>query len=132
MRIYLTHCCKGKADHLRETSEAVTPDQLYIEPGIQAFIERCKERKVDWAILSDLYGIYLPSDRHQWYEKHPDTVTAQEKARIISNFNDKLSAYAEIFFYVRPDTFHPLYEDILQKTSLAGRIQILQELYFIE
>lgn len=131
MRIYLTHCCKDKASHVRETGEAVTPDKLYVEPGIQEFMERCKEEEVHWAILSDLYGIYFSNERHKWYERHPDTVTLQEEEKIISDFDSKLSSYSDILFYARPDSFHPFYGKILKRTILADRVQIFQDIYSI-
>lgn len=132
MRIYLTHCCKDKAEHIRETGEAVTPDELYIEPEIQQFIARCKERVVHWAILSDLYGVYLSNERHTWYEKHPDTVTSQEEEIIIQDFNNKLSSYDEIFFFIRPDSFHSFYERVLKKTVVADKVKILQDIEHIK
>ena len=41
-------------------------------------MNKCKEKKVEWAIFSDLYGIWFPSIKHEWYEKPPNTVTEEE------------------------------------------------------
>jgi hypothetical protein len=132
MHIYLTHCCKDKADYLRETGEAVTPDELYVEPEIQEFMARCKEKAVHWAILSDLYGVYFANEKHRWYEKHPDTVTPQEEEMVIQEFNHKLSPYDEIFFFVRTESFHPFYGRVLKRTVLANQVKIFQDLGCIE
>jgi hypothetical protein len=128
MRIYLTHCSAQKASYLKGTNIAVTPDRLYTDPGIQQFVERCKAANVSWGILSDRYGIYLSSDRQIWYEKHPDTVTKEEAAKIVDDFDTKLSSYSEILFYIRPDTFHPFYRDILKTVFLADRVQMFHDL----
>ena len=132
MRIYLTHCCKDKADHLRKTGEAVKLDELYVEPKIQEFMSRCKEKGVHWAILSDLYGVYLSNERHVWYEKHPDTVTSKEEAFVIAAFNNKLGSYDKIFFCIRPESFHPFYKRVLKQTLLADRVQTFQDVDCIE
>ncbi|MGJ3245406.1 MAG: hypothetical protein ACFE0I_04945 [Elainellaceae cyanobacterium] len=126
MRIYLTHCSAEKDVQLKETGIAVTPDRLYTNPDIQQFMMRCKTQAVNWAILSDRYGVYRSNDYHVWYEKHPDTVTNQEEAQIIQAFDHQLSHYDEIWFYVRPASFHSFYERVLRKTDLADRVQMFQ------
>ena len=93
MRVYLTHCSKEKEPNLKGTDITVTPDKLYTSAGIQQFMKRCQEQNVIWGVLSDLYGVYLSNERHVWYEKHPDTVTLQEKGIIVQDFNIKLSSY---------------------------------------
>ncbi|MEM1309088.1 MAG: hypothetical protein AAF892_08380 [Cyanobacteria bacterium P01_D01_bin.71] len=132
MRIYLTHCSKEKEFTLKGTEVAVTPDKLYTNLGIQQFMERCKAKNVSWAILSDLYGIYLPNERHVWYEKHPDTVTSQEEKAIIQDFDVKLNSYDEIYFFVRLESFHPFYERVLKKTLLANKVKTFQDIECIE
>ena len=132
MRFYLTHCSKAKDPTLKGTDIAVTPDKLYTDPEIQVFIKKCQEKNVSWGILSDLYGVYLPNERHVWYEKHPDTVTPEEEEGVIKDFNKKLNSYDEIFFYVRPESFHPFYKRVLDKTVLADIVQILQTIESIQ
>lgn len=132
MRLYLTHCSKEKDPRLKHTSIAVTPEHLYTNAEIQQFMRQCQICNVHWAILSDLYGIFFSDDQHIWYEKHPDTVTPAEEARVIEDFNQKLSAYEEIHFWVRPASFHPFYARVLQKTALADRIITFQDLAAIE
>jgi hypothetical protein len=132
MRVYLTHCSKEKEPNLKGTNVAVTPDKLYTNSGIQQFMERCQEKKVSWAVLSDLYGVYLSNECHIWYEKHPDTVTPQEEEAVIQDFNNKLDSYDEIYFFVRPESFHPFYERVLKKTLLADKVKIFQDVEFIE
>lgn len=75
MKIYITHCSAKKDDSLKNTGRKVTPDKLYIATPTQRFMNKCKEKKVNWAIFSDLYGVWFPDIEHEWYEKDPDTVT---------------------------------------------------------
>ncbi|HEY9907306.1 MAG TPA: hypothetical protein V6D18_06820 [Thermosynechococcaceae cyanobacterium] len=132
MRVYLTHCSKEKELSLKGTDIAVTPDKLYTNSGIQQFMEKCQEENVSWAVLSDLYGVYLSDEAHVWYEKHPDTVTPQEEEIVIEDFNNKLNSYDEIYFFIRPESFHPFYERILKKTVLAGRVKTFENIESIE
>lgn len=132
MRIYLTHCSKEKDPAFKEPGNTATPDQLYIETGIQQFMTRCKLTGVNWAVLSDLYGVYQADEQYSWYEKHPDTVLPHEEERIIQDFNRKLNGYDEIWFYVRPESFHPFYEKVLKRTVLAKRVQTFEDLELIQ
>lgn len=132
MRLYLTHCSAKKDSQLKETGETVTPDRLYTDFKICQFMERCKQKNVQWAILSDRYGIYQSDDCRAWYEKHPDTVTSQEKDIIIQDFDSKLDCYDEIYFFVRTESFHPFYEKVLKETALADRVRFFQDLSCIE
>lgn len=132
MRVYLTHCSKEKEPSLEGSKRAVTPDKLYTDPSIQIFMERCQAKATNWGVLSDLYGVYLSNERHLWYEKPPDTVTLSEEEAVVQSFNDKLSTYDEIYFFVRPDSFHPFYKRVLQKTSLADRVRVFQDIECIE
>ncbi len=125
MRVYLTHCSKEKESTLKGSDIAVTPDSLYTSSSIQSFMQKCREKSVSWGILSDLYGVYLSNEVHTWYEKHPDTVTPEEERHVIADFDGKLHLYDEIFFYIRPKSFHPFYERVLKKTLLADRVKIL-------
>ncbi|RLI76514.1 hypothetical protein DRP04_12570 [Archaeoglobales archaeon] len=59
-RIYITHCSAKKDDCLRGTGIKVTPDKLYTATPLQRFVERCKEKGVEWAIFSDKYGVVFP------------------------------------------------------------------------
>lgn len=128
MRIYLTHCSKVKEATLEGTNIAVTPDKLYTGLGIQQFMNKCKKEGVNWGILSDLYGIYLSHDCQIWYDKHPDTVTPDEEALVIQDFDQTLNRYDEIYFCVRPKTFHPFYARVLNKTALADKVRLFQNI----
>ena len=105
MRVYLTHCSAEKDSHLKETGKAVTPDLLYTDAKLCQFMERCQQKNVRWAILSDLYGIYQSDDCRVWYEKHPDTVTPQEEEIIIQDCDSKLEGYDEIYFSLGRNLF---------------------------
>lgn len=122
MRIYLTHCCASKNERLRGTDTGVTPDILYTSSRTQKFMNRCKEKRVNWAILSDKYGIWFPNEEHIWYEKHPKTVTATELDSLIGDFERKLEHYDEIYFYYHPGRFHKLYRQLLELVHPKGRV----------
>ena len=113
-RIYVTHCTAKKDDSFKGTQIAVTPNILYTGLRIQAFMKRCMALKVEWAILSDNYGVIKPYEEIKWYEKHPDKVTKLEKRRLLRSFVYRLSGYDEIFFYHNPPRFHHLYQEIIE------------------
>ena len=109
MRIYLTHCSKEKMPIAKGNGELYPPDELYTEPGIQQFMAICKQKEVNWAILSDNYGIFFPSDRRGYYEKPPASVTPEEELAIISQVSSRLlSPYDEIWFYIAGRNLSPL------------------------
>jgi len=128
MRIYLTHCSAKKNDGFKDKQIEVPPDRLYTAAPTVRFMERCKAAGVPWAILSDKYGVWFPSVKHRWYEKSPDTVTQEELQRLIENINDKLQVYDEIFFYHNPGRFHPLYQKVIDHSSLTDRITKISHL----
>jgi len=127
-RIYLTHCSAKKDSFLENTKRKVTPDQLYTATPTRRFMERCKKIGVEWAIFSDLYGIWLPNEEHEWYEKDPDTVTREEFNKLLADFDNKLNEYTEIWFYYNPGHFHPLYKKLLSQSRLKERIRLFTHL----
>jgi len=122
LRIYLTHCCASKNEQLKGTDIRVTPDKLYTSSRTQKFMNTCKETKVNWAILSDKYGIWFPNIKHMWYEKHPKTVTESELEALVKDFEQKLEQYDEIYFYYHPGRFHKLYKRLLESVRPKGRV----------
>lgn len=128
MRIYLTHCSAKKDDSLRGTGRKATPDVLYTATPTQRFMHACKTRNVCWAIFSDLYGVWFPDVKHEWYEKDPDAVSEQEFQALIRDFDGKLGAYEEIWFYHNPGRFHPLYRRFLNTTRLRDRVVLFSHL----
>lgn len=124
MKIYITHCSAKKDDSLKHTGRKVTPDRLYTAKPTQRFMNKCKERQVEWAIFSDLYGVWFPNIEHEWYEKDPDTVTEQEFSELVNDFDQKLLKFDEIWFYHNPGRFHPLYKRLLQKTKLKNKVKL--------
>jgi len=132
VRIYLTHCSKDKSQLAKKSREKMTPDQLYTDPGLQAFIHRCREVNSHWAILSDFYGVFFPDEQHEYYEKPPSDVTPEEEQAITENFQARLSIFDEIGFYVRKDTFHPFYERVIRNGPLAERIIMIYDLESIK
>jgi len=123
LRIYITHCSAKKDDSLRRTGERVSPDRLYTSQRIQRFMNVCKERCVHWAILSDLYGVWFPTREHEWYDKPPNSVTEQEFRMLLSDFDNQLRNYAEIWFYYNPSRFHPIYRKLLDQSRLKQKVK---------
>lgn len=132
MRIYLTHCSKEKSLGAKTSGLQLPPDELYTEEGIRKFMHMCKKKGVDWAILSDHYGVFFPNEKHVYYEKPPANVTPAEEQVIIAQINLRLAEYDEIWFYVRPATFHPFYEHVLKGCGLAARIRLFTDISVIE
>ena len=128
MRIYITHCSAKKDASLKDTGKKVTPDRLYTATPLQRFMNKCKEKKVRWAIFSDEYGIWFPYEKHEWYEKDPNTVSEQEFNRLVRNFEEKLRKYDEIYFYHNPGRFHPLYRRLLKEVKVKGKIMLFSHL----
>jgi len=120
MRIYVTHCSAKKDNSLKDTGERVTPDKLYKSSPIQRFMNTCKARKVHWAIFSDKYGVWFPHEKHEWYEKSPDTVSEHEFQVLVRDFEEKLGDYDEIHFYHNPGRFHRLYRRLMNEVKVKG------------
>ena len=127
MKIYLTHCCAEKSSIVKESGEGVTPDHLYTDPGVVEFMETCKRANVTWGILSDRYAVWLPDEKHEWYEKHPDTVTQEEFDEIVNDFDTKLESFDEIVFYVRKASFHPFYGKVLDATTHSSKVRTFDQ-----
>jgi len=128
MRVYVTHCSERKDDRLKDTGMKVKPDNLYTAKPIQRFMKTCKEKQVNWAIFSDLYGIWLPDVEHEWYNKGPDDVTEREFSELVKDFEQKLKDYQEIWFYHNQGRFHPLYKRLLGETKLKDRVTLFSHL----
>ena len=60
-KLYLTYCSANKRLGVHP------PDKLYISDRITRFIERCRIRGVDWAILSALYAFFFPDEEKEDY-----------------------------------------------------------------
>lgn len=125
MRIYITHCSRKKDNSLQGTNIEVPPDKLYTSKHIQCFMCKCKKKEVNWAIFSDEYGVWFPWIKHKWYDKPPSKVTPAEFVRLLSDFDQKLQGYDEIWFYRQPGgrPLHPLYQELLQRTRLKNKVK---------
>jgi len=128
MRIYLTHCSAKKDEVLKYGYEKVTPDKLYTATPTRRFINKCKKERVAWAIFSDLYGVWFPDVKREWYEEDPHTVTEYEFRKLLKDFEQKLKNYKEIYFYHNPGRFHPLYKRLLKETKLRNKITMFSHL----
>ena len=95
---------------------------------IQRFIKRCQEQKVEWAIFSDLYGVWFSGERHEWYEKDPSKVSDEEFQRLVTNFDQRLKDYDVIYFYNNPGRFHSLYKRLIKKSTLKDKIKMISHL----
>ncbi|KXB03303.1 hypothetical protein AKJ45_01970 [candidate division MSBL1 archaeon SCGC-AAA261F19] len=60
---YITYCSAKKRE-----SGKWTPDKLYISQRIDRFVERCKDKSLDWAIFSALYGFFFPQQKKSAYD----------------------------------------------------------------
>lgn len=119
-RIYVTHCSAKKDDSLRGTGKNVTPDRLYTAKPLQRFVRTCKDKGVAWAIFSDKYGVVLPAEPVEWYDKHPGTVTDEEFRSLVASFTQRLAEYDEVWFYHNPGRFHPLYRRLVEQAGHRG------------
>lgn len=72
--LYVTNCCGTKGIHL----QTGTPDVFYTGPNQQRFIQSMKAKGLEWAILSDLYGIHFSDEELPLYDLAPDQLTQQE------------------------------------------------------
>ena len=126
MRIYITHCSAKKSLSVKRSGARVLPDKLYTSDRIQRFMRQCKEKRVGWAIFSDLYDVYFANEKHQWYEKSPDSVTPTEFRELLKSFDKKLRVYSEIRFYRHPKRFHKLYRKLLRNTKLRCKIRLFK------
>jgi hypothetical protein len=123
LRVYLTHCGAKKVDSLKDSNKKVAPDELYTGTGIRHFVLTCKQKKVRWAVFSDLYGVWFPDAKHNWYDKPPDDVSESEFRNLVADFDRKLRGFDEIWFYYNPGRFHPLYDRLISNSRLRGRIR---------
>lgn len=123
-RIFLTHCSAEKDNSLKGSNKKVTPDKLYTATFIQRFVSKCKEKGVEWAILSDKYGIVFSNEEIEWHDRHPSKVTKKEFELLLKSFEEKLINYDEIYFYYNPGRSHPLYKQLLSKNKLKDGIRL--------
>ena len=130
-RIYITHCSAKKDNSLKDTGQKVFPDELYTATPAQRFMKKCKKVDVNWAIFSDLYGVWFPDIKHEWYEKNPGKVTEQEFSDLLHNFKSMLDCYDEIYFYHNPGRFHKLYKRLINNNNLAD-LNIIKFSHLIE
>jgi hypothetical protein len=73
-------------------------------------------RRIQWS------KVWFPDEKHQWYNKHPDTVLEKKFNCLVRDFEDKLCRYDEIYFYHNPGRFHPLYRmlnEVASRTKYA-------------
>jgi hypothetical protein len=126
--IYVTHCSDEKDDALRGTGRAVGPDELYTSARFVNFARACRDAKVEWAVLSDEYGIWFHDGTREWYEKAPEDVTEAEFSGLVKDFDAKLAPFERIRFYHEPGDLHSLYCRIIEASALRDRVEILTDL----
>ena len=122
--IRITACTAQKSDRARRHGEPVTPDVLYVEPGIQRFFGDARADGVPWAVLSDQWGVLLEHDRAPWYERHPDTVTAADEAELVRSAEAKLAGFDVVELVRLRPTSHPLYERVLRTADLTATLVV--------
>jgi len=130
MVIYVTYCSKSKDSSLRNKKVTVYPFQLYKgKKRIEPFMNACMSSMVNWAILSDKYGIWFPNEKHKWYDKSPNQVTQDELNELMEEFDTKLCMFDEIRFYHKGGRpLHKLYRGILENSRLNDRIKIVNSI----
>jgi hypothetical protein len=120
----VTHCSATKDDSLRDTGLKVAPDQLYTSQKIKGFMNECKGKRVKCAIFSDKYGVWFLDEMHEWYEKSPKTITTSEYRDLVKNFEQRLAAYDEIWFYYNAGRFPLLYRKLLNEVNIKDKITL--------
>jgi hypothetical protein len=128
MRIYMTHCSAKKDASLKGTNNEVTPDRLCTATPLQRFVNKCREKEVQWAVFSTKHGVWFPHEKHKWYEKDPGTVSESEFKELLKSFQEKLGNYEEICFYHNPGRFHSLYKKLVKEAKVRGRILMFTHL----
>lgn len=129
-KLYFTYCSKSKK--IYNIDKMVLPKELYISDRIQRFIEYCEEKNYEWAIFSDDYGLVLKDDKIKWYDKSPNSVSDDEYKKLLKDTLSKMDGYDDVIFYYDENTFHPLYQkliDDLQKTKKIKLINMLGNQY---
>src|ERR1700693_5896413 len=117
MRIYVTHCSAKKSEATRRSGQAVRPSILCTSTRTQRFVHCCERRRVRWAIFSDEYGVWFPTEKRRWDEKSPDTVSERELRKLVRSFDRRLRPFHQIWFYHHPGRFHRLYRRLLRATG---------------
>ncbi|MCW6160471.1 MAG: hypothetical protein LVQ95_05310 [Candidatus Micrarchaeales archaeon] len=125
MRVYITHCSAKKGNLLKEPGEKATPDRLYTAAPTRRFMKKCKEREVDWAIFSDRYRVWFPNTENSRCGKSPGSVTVDEFAGLVRDFDNKLWKYGEVMFYNSPGRFHRLYKRLLDASTSRDKIKMI-------
>ncbi len=131
-RIYVTHCSAKKNISLKGNHKKVTPDILYTSDRIQRFMRKCDEKSVDWAIFSGKYGVWHSTEKHEWYEKDPDRVSDSKFKELLSNFDNYIAPFNEVWFYNNPGRFHKLYKKLIETSSFKDKIRLFTHLQEIE
>ncbi len=131
-KIYITHCSTKKNKLYKNNNLLTTPDKLYTSKRIIRFINQCKIKNQNWAILSDRYGIWFPHEKHTWYDIHPRNITGKQLDKLVLNFDKDLSMYDEIWYYYNPAKFHTLYKKLLDMTKLRDKVVMFSHLKEIE
>ncbi|MBE3116763.1 hypothetical protein IMZ68_06115, partial [Candidatus Bathyarchaeota archaeon] len=87
--LYVTYCSSAK-----HAIEAGNPEELYGSKRITNFIQRCKAKQYQWAILSAKYGLFFPDETRNNYNVTFKTVAYQcrvlENDRLLSGATSRL------------------------------------------
>lgn len=114
--LFITHCSKKKSN----ISKGM-PEKLYSATFLQRFISRCKNERVNWAILSDKHGLVFPDSEIENYELSPDKVMKNKEMtlKLYSQVKSQLKGY-NILFYHNPGRFHPFYKKLANELVRNG------------
>ena len=84
---------------LNIVASPILAEEYYKEDLIANFIKRCKERSLNWAILSPCHGVWKSTDKNLPNEKTLAQATANEKNALISQIQTCSTAYQTILLY---------------------------------
>jgi hypothetical protein len=92
--LYVTRCCK-----IKTTDPEAIPKEFYKSDIVQRFIRFCETNDLNYAILSDLYGIHVKDEKMQTYDIHPSSLSEAQITHLGSLIRSKCD-------YIKVDTIY--------------------------
>jgi len=62
MRLHVTYCSGKKRNAI------LSPDKLYVSARISKFTDYCKNKNLNWAIISAKHGFFFPEEKEEPYD----------------------------------------------------------------
>lgn len=92
--LYVTRCCSIKTS----LPEAI-PKEFYLSDIVQRFIKFCISNNLNYAILSDLYGIHFKDEKLKTYDIHPSSLTDAQFIHLGELIKNKCSGIDTIYYH---------------------------------